>query len=623
MSLLKHLSVRTKILSVMVPLCLIGLGATAFMATRYQAADMTYSTFISVDNAAAMDLARADRNMAAMAYGAYHAMSFEADDPFLPVVITIYSKNKTELMERMERVKAAIPSQEAQIEAIISRVKLIASYTDKAVQYAKANKRADASAVLVNADEHILTASQDVSTFLEDYKTRIAATTAELNDETRQTIVASLAGLAAVFGVGIAAAFVIASRGITKPIDVLRVRMASFAAGDIEAAVDGQDRRDELGSMAQAVAVFRDNATEKLRLERQAEEALMVSERDRQEHEAQKSKDASNIRFAVDQLRIALSRLSQGDVTCEITDRFADSLDDLRADFNTSIGNLRDALQAVDENAGAIENGARETRAAADDLSKRTEHQTASLEETAAALEEITTTMRDASRRAEDAGRLVAQARDGAQRSGGVVENAVVAMSEIERSSAEITSIIGVIDEIAFQTNLLALNAGVEAARAGEAGKGFAVVAQEVRELAQRSASAAREIKKLIATSGEHVRSGVKLVNATGQALRAIVTDVQEINRHVKAIVESAREQSAGLNEISVAVNKLDQNTQQNAAMVEQQTAASHALAGEAAALNELLSRFNFGKSNDAKNTPDISGGVGESDAPARMRRSG
>ncbi|WP_293404937.1 MULTISPECIES: methyl-accepting chemotaxis protein [unclassified Neorhizobium] len=600
MSFLKHLSIRKKILSVMVPLCLVGLGATTFMAARYGAADTAYSSFISVDNAAAMDLARADRNMAAMAYGAYHALSFEADDPFLPVVVTIYSKNKTELMERMERVKSATPSQKAQIDAIISRIKLIASLTDKAIQYAKANRRADASAVLVNADEHILTASQDVSQFLEDCKSRISSRTAELNEETRLTILASLAGLAAVFGVGITGAFFIASKGITRPINLLRARMASLAAGQTEAPVDGQDRRDELGQMAQAVAVFRDNAAEKVRLESEAEEARMLAEQDRLERDAQKSRDTSEIGFVVERLRVALSRLAQGDITCEISERFTGSLDGLRTDFNTSIGKLRDALQAVDENAGAIENGARETRAAADDLSKRTEHQAASLEETAAALEEITTTTRDASKRAEEAGRLVAQAREGAQRSGGVVENAVVAMSEIERSSAEITSIIGVIDEIAFQTNLLALNAGVEAARAGEAGKGFAVVAQEVRELAQRSASAAREIKKLIATSGEHVRSGVALVNATGEALQTIVSDVQEINRHVVAIVESAREQATGLKEISQAVNELDQNTQQNAAMVEQQTAASHALASEAAALNELLARFSFGKNDGA-----------------------
>ncbi len=168
-------------------------------------------------------------------------------------------------------------------------------------------------------------------------------------------------------------------------------------------------------------------------------------------------------------------------------------------------------------------------------------------------------------------------------------------MSEIEKSSAEITQIIGVIDEIAFQTNLLALNAGVEAARAGDAGRGFAVVASEVRALAQRSADAAKEIKSLISASSQQVAQGVGLVGQTGEALQRIVAHVAEIDGLVREIAAGAQEQATGLHEVNTAVNDMDRVTQQNAAMVEETTAASHALASEARLLAESVARFDIG----------------------------
>ena len=305
--------------------------------------------------------------------------------------------------------------------------------------------------------------------------------------------------------------------------------------------------------------------------------------------------DVTERMSAISQLGEALRRLSEGDLTQTVETAFVPSMEQLRNDFNAAISKLRETLTTIGQNTAAIAAGSREIGASADSFSKRTEKQAASIEETAAALEQITTTVNDSSHRAGEAGRLVEQTKQGAEQSGIVVRKAVSAMGQIEQSSREITNIIAVIDDIAFQTNLLALNAGVEAARAGDAGKGFAVVAQEVRELAQRSASAAKEIKALINTSSDLVKNGVELVGQTGTALEQIVLQVADINSNVAAIVEASREQATGLKEINQAVNSLDQTTQQNAAMVEESTAASHKLASEAEILKTLINQFRLG----------------------------
>lgn len=300
-------------------------------------------------------------------------------------------------------------------------------------------------------------------------------------------------------------------------------------------------------------------------------------------------------REVVDALRVGLGQLSEGDLGATIERAFAPEYEQLRADFNQAVATLAQAIQTVIDNAATIDGEAREITNAAEDLSHRTEQQAATLEQTAAALNQLTSSVNSASSGAAEADRVVGAARQSAVASGEIVQQAVSAMGEIEESSTKISRIISVIDDIAFQTNLLALNAGVEAARAGEAGRGFAVVASEVRALAQRSSEAAREIDGLISASTEQVRRGVDLVGETGQALQGILGAVTDIAARVSDIAESAREQATGLAEINIAVNQLDQVTQQNAAMFEETTAASHALSQGARELAAATARFRTG----------------------------
>jgi methyl-accepting chemotaxis protein len=322
-----------------------------------------------------------------------------------------------------------------------------------------------------------------------------------------------------------------------------------------------------------------------------------VSEARRQleQAEAERQRQAQAQTRVVDALRNGLGSLAEGNLSQRIDDAFPQDYEQLRKDFNDAVDRLRDAMRGVVENADLIRGEAAEISNAADDLSVRTERQAATLEQTASALDELTTSVKSAAEGAAHANDLVGQARRNAEASGEVVRGAVDAMSEIETSSRQISKITDVIDDIAFQTNLLALNAGVEAARAGDAGRGFAVVASEVRALAQRSSQAAREINSLIGASGEQVRRGVDLVDRTGKALTGILENVTEISRNVADITVSSREQSAGLAEVNEAVNQLDQVTQQNAAMFEQTTAASHALTREAETLSSSMARFRTG----------------------------
>lgn len=297
----------------------------------------------------------------------------------------------------------------------------------------------------------------------------------------------------------------------------------------------------------------------------------------------------------VDALRNALADLSKGNLTVAIDQTFALEYEQLRSDFNSATRSLLCAMQGVHENANAIRSEAHEISSASEDLSRRTEQQAATLEQAAAALNQLTASVQSAAEVAGQANAMVATAKTNAETSGAVVREAVLAMGEIEESSGKISKITSVIDEIAFQTNLLALNAGVEAARAGEAGRGFAVVASEVRALAQRSSDAAREIASLISSSNNQVKRGVGLVDQAGDALRGIEGSVGDIYNFVSEIAVSAREQSSGLAEINTAVNHLDQVTQQNAAMFEETTAASHSLTREAQSLTDTMSQFALG----------------------------
>jgi methyl-accepting chemotaxis protein len=289
-----------------------------------------------------------------------------------------------------------------------------------------------------------------------------------------------------------------------------------------------------------------------------------------------------------------VSRIAEGDLTVRLRLARGDrrsmlfAMEKMASSLRALIGEVASGALAVADTSAQIARGNL-------DLSQRTEEQASTLEETASSMEELTSTVSQNAENARQASELAVTASEVARKGGAVVGQVVSTMNGIAESSRKIADIISVIDGIAFQTNILALNAAVEAARAGEQGRGFAVVAAEVRNLAQRSAAAAKEIKTLIGDSVDKVDAGSKLVDAAGNTMEEIVASVKKVSDLIAEIAAASREQSSGIEQVNTAVSQMEHVVQQNASLVEEATAATESMKGQADGLLQLVSRFALG----------------------------
>lgn len=372
-------------------------------------------------------------------------------------------------------------------------------------------------------------------------------------------------------------------RKVVGPIEDTADILRQMAGGRTDVVLAANDRPDgdEIGAILEAARIFH--------------EALLArTVREREQREV------------VTRLDAALSELAEGNLAYRISDPLASDYERLRVAFNRTVDVLGQTLTTVTEASRSVSYGASEIHAAAGDLSQRTEYQANRLESAARSLNEVSVLVNQTAQESAEVARAIITAQDQARASAGVVAQTITAMSEIEASAREIVQIIGTIDGLAFQTNLLALNAGVEAARAGEAGKGFAVVATEVRALSDRSAQAAAEIRRLISASNDQVVTGVDLVNSSGAMLQAIVAEINDVADRVHGITEATRHQASSLGEVSSVVNEMDSATQQNAAMVEETTAAARSLADEAGSLRDGVARFRLAQDDAMRQHPPL-----------------
>ncbi|CAO3413193.1 methyl-accepting chemotaxis protein [Azospirillum doebereinerae] len=432
------------------------------------------------------------------------------------------------------------------------------------------------------------------------------------------------------FVIGLLVAYLTA-RSIVKPVVGMTGTMTDLAAGNLTVTVPALHNQDEIGEMAKAVQVFKDNAIEKKRMDEAERDRL---EAERRAAEAQRLREQAigeeiaglidavskgdlerridlngkegfyrtmsdginrltdTVESVIADLGEVLSALAQGDLNSRVTRDYQGAFQRVKTDVNATSAKLAEIVGQITQAADTIASAAAEVSLGSSDLADRTEQQASSLEETAASMEELGATVRSNADNAQRANIMAADARTAAESGNGVTGSAIDAMRRIEESSRKITDIIGVIDEIAFQTNLLALNAAVEAARAGDAGRGFAVVAQEVRQLAQRSAQASKEIKGLILDSDSQVKDGVDLVKKAGGALNGIVSGVHQVATLIAEMASASAEQATALDEINATVASMDEMTQKNAALVEETTAAAQAMSGQAGDLKGLIGFF-------------------------------
>ncbi|KPF47296.1 methyl-accepting chemotaxis protein [Rhizobium sp. AAP43] len=580
------------------------------------------------------------------ARGIYAAASTEKSKPFAESI----TKNLDKMDTALAKWRPLVPqSQSAGFEAMVQRASEFRNFRSETARLgvevgpAEANAQGNTDANRANRKAF----QAEIDAIVEIDKAELETLTASLAsfEQLMLTMISGVTIVALAIGAGLG--IHIGVNHLSVPIRRVTESMNAIAAGNYDAEIPYHGRADEIGEMAAAVAVFKENGLSVQRLNAQ-ETAMRAKSDDLQSSMAsvvsaaaagdfsrridKDYEDANLNRFAatINELLISvetgvsetnrvLTSLAANDLTQQMSGNFRGVFADLQSNVNSSIGRLRQMMSDIRGRTDLINGSTGEMTSATNDLSRRTEQQAAALEETSAALDQITTVVRQSSERAQEASHMVTEAKQSAAQSAIVVNEAVDAMGRIEQASREISQIINVIDEIAFQTNLLALNAGVEAARAGEAGKGFAVVAQEVRELAQRSANAAKDIKALITKSGDEVAGGVKLVQRTGETLSEIETRVLQINDHIHSIASAAQEQATGLVEVNTAIAQMDQVTQKNAAMVEETSASTHKLSAEASNLASIVSQFRLGNEGAAPQPVGAHSGHKPAASPARQ----
>ncbi len=596
MSFLDNIKISVKILAVVALLAFATIFLVVQSSGSMSSMNKSYSALIHEIAPAQLEYARAARRIGEIGYATYRAIAYDGNSQEARTAAKEIDDSFQRGSANFRRGAELYPQSKSGSDKFLNQLAEIERLIRAVVAAGLKNENETALKTMIEADKRIARLVDEIVVFNTELAKMMEAASGAVASSSSNAIMMNYIVGAVSLAIGLALALWVSMFKIAKPLTQLGERMGTLAKGNLDVDIEGQSRGDEVGTMAKAVQVFKDNALALKESETRAAEQRRVTEEERARNEAAKAEAARQIAMVVEGLGGGLERLAKGDLTYRVTDAWAAEYRKIQDDFNGAIEQLQTMMSGIARSTSEVSNAAAEISTATTDLSQRTEEQAASLEETSASMEEIAVTVKKNAENAQHANELTRNTQGVADRGGEVVAHAVEAMSRIEESSRKISDIISVIDEIARQTNLLALNAAVEAARAGEAGRGFAVVASEVRSLAQRSSQAAKDIKDLIVSSSGQVQEGVELVNRAGASLKEIVESIKAVAEIVGDIATASLEQSSGIEQVNKALAQMDEVTQQNSAMVEENAATARTLEQQAETMDGRIGTFTLGQ---------------------------
>ncbi|WP_445191167.1 methyl-accepting chemotaxis protein [Sphingomonas sp. Tas61C01] len=585
MKLLERTTILPKIIGLLLLLGTVTMFVAWFGSSRLMASDAAYGVLADSKAAATLAQGRSYQRMTAMLYNTYRTLVYDGASAEARAAAKQVEEDYRGGSMRLKEAETSLPGDPV-TKRLQRDLDALHAITGRASELGLANRNDEAQRVLADGDA----IEQRLSPYMRDLLSERAAGNARISNELSATALSTrttlwMLAIGSIVAASALALFVVRA-GITGPLSRLQAQMGEIAGGDYAKDVAGTDRGDEVGAMAKAVRVFRENGI--------AKEAA----------DKAKARADAEQKVVVDTVSSHLAHLSDGDLTASIKTEFPGDYAILKTNFNDALDKLRDLIAAVGESANSIRTGSGEIAQASEDLARRTESNAASLEETAASITQmdgrLKTSAGAASRTVERADQAIATVGGGRA----VADEAVQAMGRVSDSAKGIDSVIEGLDKIAFQTRVLAMNAAVEAGRAGDAGRGFAVVADLVSALAMRAEEEAKRARDQLTVTQTDIVTAVEAVQKVDGALAAISGDVTQVHELLATMAADNQAQSAAITQISAAVGTMDQSTQQNAAMVEETSAAARNLVSEVTSLSDQASRFNTGTQAGATRPP-------------------